>query len=49
MESKKSLQEIGQERRIGYAWYTDEPEEVLKRYPVWKKKYTSDVTVKKKN
>lgn len=45
---KKSLQEIGQERRIGYAWYTDEPEEVLKRYLVWKKKYTSDVTVKKK-
>jgi pectinesterase len=45
---KKSLQEIGHERRVGYAWYTDEPKEVLKRYPVWKKKYISDVTVKKK-
>ncbi|MFN8258109.1 MAG: pectate lyase [Bacteroidales bacterium] len=35
---KYALSEIGIERRTGYAWYTDEPEEVLKKYPKWKKK-----------
>lgn len=35
---KYALSEIGQERRNGYKWYTDEPEEVLKKYPKWKKK-----------
>lgn len=29
---KKSIEEIGSERRNGYAWYTNEPEEVLKKY-----------------
>ncbi len=32
---KKSLEEIGSERRNGYAWYTDEPKEVLKKYNSW--------------
>jgi pectinesterase len=35
---KASYAEIGQERRTGYAWYTNEPKEVLKKYPAWKKK-----------
>lgn len=34
---KYSLAEIGKERRNGYAWYTNEPKEVLKKYPNWKK------------
>jgi len=49
---KKSLTEIGSERRNGYAWYTNEPKEVFKKYVKWKKKYAvSEVkneTVKKK-
>ncbi|NLP58707.1 pectate lyase [Lutibacter sp. B1] len=36
---KATLAEIGAERRNGYAWYTNEPKEVLKKYPKWKKKY----------
>lgn len=35
---KATLAEIGIERRSGYAWYTDEPNEVLKKYVHWKKK-----------
>ena len=35
---KKTLEEIGYERRNGYSWYTDAPEEVLNRYPEWRKK-----------
>lgn len=35
---KYSMMEIGRERRNGYAWYTDEPRKVLKKYPKWKKK-----------
>lgn len=38
---KASLAEIGQERRTGYGWYTNEPKEVLKKYPNWKKKRKS--------
>ena len=34
---KGSLAEIGSERRNGYAWYTNDPKEVLKKYPLWKK------------
>jgi pectinesterase len=36
---KKSLEEIGYERRNGYSWYTDSPEEILKKYPDWKSKW----------
>lgn len=32
---KKTLDEIGAERKNGYAWYTDEPKEVLKKYASW--------------
>lgn len=34
---KATLAEIGAERRNGYAWYTDQPKEVLKKYPKWVK------------
>lgn len=32
---RKSIDEIGAERRNGYSWYTDAPKEVLKKFPVW--------------
>lgn len=35
---RKSLDEIGRERRNGYAWYTDIPAKILKAYPKWLKK-----------
>ena len=35
---KYDLSEIGEERRNGYAWYTNEPKEVFKKYELWKKK-----------
>ncbi|WP_243698851.1 pectate lyase [Flavobacterium sandaracinum] len=35
---KYALSEIGSERRNGYAWYTNEPKEVVKQYDKWKKK-----------
>ena len=44
---KKTYEEIGAERRNGYAWFTDEPEEVLKKYESWKKKNVK--TVEDKN
>lgn len=36
---KYALYEIGSERRNGYAWYTNEPKEVFKKYERWSKKY----------
>jgi len=36
---KKTLEEIGYERRNGYSWYTDAPQEVFDKYPEWSKKY----------
>ena len=39
---KSSLDEIGPERRNGYAWYVDKPKEVLKKYPAWKAKWDSE-------
>ena len=36
---KKSLEEIGYERRNGYSWYTDAPQEVFNKYLQWSKKY----------
>src|SRR5690606_32970465 len=41
---KYSMAEIGEERRNGYAWYTDKPIKVLSKYDDWKKKYA---TIKK--
>lgn len=35
---KETLAEIGVERRNGYAWYNNEPKEVLKKYQSWKEK-----------
>lgn len=49
---KASITEIGSERRNGYAWYTNEPKEVFKKYARWVKKYGVESveikTVKKK-
>lgn len=36
---KKTIEEIGYERRNGYSWYTTEPQEVLDKYPSWKAKW----------
>lgn len=36
---KKTLEEIGYERRNGYSWYTDDPQEVINKYPAWKAKW----------
>jgi PelA/Pel-15E family pectate lyase len=36
---KKSLEEIGYERRNGYNWYSEAPKEVLDKYPAWKAKW----------
>lgn len=41
---KYSLDEIGAERRNGYAWYTNEPKEVIKKYDSWKKKLPIGLT-----
>lgn len=44
---KATLAEIGDERRNGYAWYTDQPKEVIKKYPKWKAKYDNGSSEKK--
>jgi pectinesterase len=36
---KKTLEEIGYERRNGYSWYTTDPQEVIDKYPAWKAKW----------
>lgn len=36
---KASLLEIGEERRNGYAWYTNEPQKLLEKYPEWERNY----------
>jgi len=35
---KKTMDEIGYERRNGYSWYTDTPQEVFDKYPDWREK-----------
>ncbi|MDO3694333.1 pectate lyase [Wenyingzhuangia sp. chi5] len=42
---KYDISEIGEERRNGYAWYVNEPKEVMKKYDRWSDKYN----VKKKD
>ena len=37
-EPKRSLDEIGYERRNGYSWYNTEPQELCARYETWVKK-----------
>ncbi|MBN1183474.1 MAG: pectate lyase [Bacteroidales bacterium] len=39
---KSSLDQIGHERRISYKWYSDAPQEVLDKYPVWKEKWDNE-------
>jgi PelA/Pel-15E family pectate lyase len=34
-----SLANVGRERRVGYAWYTYNPEKVLVKYPEWQQKW----------
>lgn len=47
---KKSIDEIGPERRNGYSWYTDAPKEILKRYDAWALKNGTKVpNTEKKN
>lgn len=36
---KKTLEEIGYERRNGYSWYTDAPAEVIRKYPEWEARW----------
>lgn len=36
---KYNLQDIGQERRNGYGWYSESPQKVLDKYPAWKAKW----------
>ena len=36
---KKTLEEIGYERRNGYNWFTNAPHEVIDLYPSWKAKW----------
>ncbi|KAF2340245.1 pectate lyase [Flavobacterium tistrianum] len=47
---KKSLDQIGSERRNGYSWYSDAPQEVLKKFPDWAVKNGTKVgAAEKKN
>jgi PelA/Pel-15E family pectate lyase len=42
-----SMAEVSRERRVGYAWYTYNPEKVLKKYPEWQKKWAPTIDVLK--
>lgn len=35
---KETIEEIGLERRVGYAWYVSSPQKVLEKYQKWKEK-----------
>ncbi|MHB9141002.1 MAG: pectate lyase [Paludibacter sp.] len=37
-----SLAEVSRERRAGYGWYVYSPQEVLDKYPEWRKKWAID-------
>lgn len=39
---KGTLAEVGDERRNGYSWYTNEPKEVLKKYEKWKQNLSAE-------
>lgn len=47
-QPKRSIDEIGYERRTGYGWYNTEPQELYARYETWvaKNKITNRVTFK---
>jgi len=40
-----SMAEVSRERRVGYAWYTYAPKEVLDKYPEWQKKWSPEQNV----
>jgi len=40
-----TLAEVSRERRSGYGWYTYAPQEVLKKYPRWQKKWAPERNV----
>lgn len=40
-----SLAEVSRERRSGYGWYTDAPQEVLNKYPAWQKRWAPEKNV----
>jgi len=40
-----SMAEVSRERRSGYGWYTYAPQEALKKYPKWQKKWAPDKNV----
>jgi PelA/Pel-15E family pectate lyase len=42
-----SMAEVSRERRVGYAWYTYAPKEVLSKYPEWQKKFVPNENVLK--
>jgi PelA/Pel-15E family pectate lyase len=43
-----TLAEVSRERRAGYGWYLYSPQEVLDKYPEWRKKWAVDIDVLKK-
>lgn len=40
-----TLAEVSRERRVGYAWYTYAPKEVLDKYPEWQKRWIPEHTI----
>lgn len=38
---KAAIADISNERRIGYAWYSQEPQEILDLFPTWENKITA--------
>jgi len=40
-----SLDEVSRERRNGYGWYTYSPQDVLRKYPAWQKKWAPNENV----
>jgi PelA/Pel-15E family pectate lyase len=40
-----SLAEVSRERRVGYSWYTYAPQQVLKKYEKWQKKWAPEQNV----
>ncbi|WP_417558675.1 pectate lyase [Mesoflavibacter zeaxanthinifaciens] len=46
---KATIEDIGLERRNGYAWYVNHPQKVLDAYPKWKKKYVFTQSKKPSN
>ena len=44
---KTSIMDIGRERRAGYAWYSQEAQQVLDKYPKWKASHDKVAITKK--